>query len=246
VACLRAAQGDTASEEQAGRLLELAHDHLERGRVRLVLVGGLPGTGKSTLAAGISDIREWTLLRSDEVRKDRAGVAHAERVDEPYREGLYSTEQTAGTYAALLARARTALERGESVVLDASWSDARWRSAARAVAEGTGTDLVELRCTTGPHIAQARIAARRRTGGNASDATPAIAAAMAATADPWTTAIPVDTTAEPPETLAVVLRALGEPQGGENRTTVVAGPPALGSVRGVADNRDNRGRGEST
>jgi len=227
VACLRAAQGHTASEEQARQLLELAHDHLERGRVRLVLVGGLPGTGKSTLAAGISDIREWTLLRSDEVRKDRAGIAHAERVDEPYREGLYSADQTEATYGELLARAHTALKHGESVVLDASWSDARWRSAARAVADETGSDLTELRCTTSPHVAQARIAARLRTGGEASDATPAIATAMAATADPWPTAIPVDTTAGSSETLAEVLHAL-DAQQRESPTTAVAGTSGPG------------------
>lgn len=234
VACLRVAQGDADSEGNARRLLELAHDHLERGRVRLVLVGGLPGTGKSTLASGISDAREWTLLRSDEVRKDRAGIAHAERVDEPYGEGLYSADQTEATYRELLARAHTALENGESVVLDASWSDARWRSAARAVADETGSDLTELRCTTSPDVAYARIAARLGLGADASDATPAVATAMAVTVDPWPAAMPVDTTSGPTETLAGVLHALDAWQQRESRTTAATGTsgPGAGGRRG--------------
>lgn len=205
VACLRAAQGETASEDRARELLDLARGHLEDGRVRLVLVGGLPGTGKSTLAAGLSDALGWSVLRSDEVRKDRAGLAHTEHVDTGYREGLYSVEQTDGTYQELLARARTALTRGESVVLDASWSDARRRAAARALAEGTASDLIELRCVALPQVAAERIAARRRTGGDPSDADAGIAAAMAAAADPWPTAVPVDTTTAPAETLAAAL-----------------------------------------
>jgi AAA domain len=44
--------------------------HLERGRVRLALVGGLPGTGKTTLAGALADATGWSLLCSDEVRRD--------------------------------------------------------------------------------------------------------------------------------------------------------------------------------
>ena len=79
VACLRHGQGDADAAAAATSLLELALRHLERGRVVIVLVGGLPGTGKSTLAAGIADAKGWSVLRSDEVRKDVAGLGHAER-----------------------------------------------------------------------------------------------------------------------------------------------------------------------
>ncbi|HWS47034.1 MAG TPA: gluconate kinase, partial [Acidimicrobiia bacterium] len=41
--------GLRARAEEAAQLLALTLDHLERGRVRLVLVGGPPATGKSTL-----------------------------------------------------------------------------------------------------------------------------------------------------------------------------------------------------
>jgi uncharacterized protein len=52
VACLRNEQGDVSAAGEAGALLSLARDHLERGQVRMVLVGGLPGTGKTPLRPG--------------------------------------------------------------------------------------------------------------------------------------------------------------------------------------------------
>ncbi len=64
VACLRGAQGDQAAVGEASRLLGIARDHLGRGQVVLVLVGGLPGTGKSTLAATSLDV---TLTRAERV-----------------------------------------------------------------------------------------------------------------------------------------------------------------------------------
>ncbi|HVW41108.1 MAG TPA: gluconate kinase, partial [Amycolatopsis sp.] len=55
VACLRHDQGDESAAPLARTCAELALRHLREGVVRLVLVGGLPASGKSTLAGGIAD-----------------------------------------------------------------------------------------------------------------------------------------------------------------------------------------------
>ena len=47
-------------------------------RVQLVVVGGLPGTGKTTLAAAVGDELGWPVLRSDEIRKALAGLGPLE------------------------------------------------------------------------------------------------------------------------------------------------------------------------
>jgi uncharacterized protein len=208
VACLRHAQGDVAAAAEANRFLSQANRHLQQGRVVLTLVGGLPGTGKSTLATGISDALDWTLLRSDEVRKDLAGIPHDAQVHERFREGLYRPEVTAATYQELLTRSRTALELGESVVLDATFSDRAWRQAAATLASVTSSDLVELRCELAQTGVAARLGARIPGAAYASDATVEVEATMAASADPWPSAITVHTSGSPAQSLAAALQAL--------------------------------------
>lgn len=197
VAWLRSVQGAPVGPEDPAKLLLAVRDHLEVGQVRLVLVGGLPGTGKTTLSESLSGELDAVVLRSDEVRKDLAGVSHTQPAPAPYRQGIYNPETTSATYTELLNRARVALSHGTSVVLDASFTDARWRHAARAVAGDTRSELVELRCVAPLDLADHRIENRREDEEDASDATPAIAHAMAAGYDPWPAAAAIDTTAEP-------------------------------------------------
>ena len=209
VAAIRADQGDHDSAPEAGRLLDLALRHLETGRVRLVVVGGLPGTGKSTLAAGIGRAAGATVLRSDRVRKELAGLGPDEPAAAGWRQGAYRPEVTDRTYAELLRRAGIALGLGETVVLDASWTDAGWRARAARLAGDLHADLVELRCDAPADVAAARIAARAAAGGDPSDANAAVAAAMAAEAAPWPSAAVVATGGGPGAALEAALGHAG-------------------------------------
>jgi aminoglycoside phosphotransferase family enzyme/predicted kinase len=207
VACLRHAQGDPAAAGEASALLSLALRHLERGRVRLALVGGLPGTGKTTLASALADATGWSHLRSDEVRRDlgrNAGPA-------AYRAGAYSEQSVTVTYREMLDRARTALALGESVILDASWRREAWWAMAQRVAGETASDLVELVCTAPPEVAAGRLAARQAArDDDLSDATAATLTAMATDFDPWPEAVVVDTSGDPASSLAGALEVLGK------------------------------------
>ena len=201
VTAIRAQQGDASAAPAAVRLLELALEHLEAGRVRLVLVGGLPGTGKSTLAKGLAERLGATLLRSDEVRKEGEQPEAAEATPTALWSGLYSAARTDDVYTTLLARATTALALGETVVLDASWNLEHWRAAARRVASATVADLIELRCEAPRSVAVERIARRHQAGVDPSDATPLVAAAMALETDPWPQATTIDTIGTPEDVL---------------------------------------------
>ena len=133
------------------------------------------------------------MLRSDVVRKALAGLGPLDPAPAAVGEGLYSPEMTRRTYDELLRQAQVALEHGQSVVLDASFTDAAFRSAAAAVATATASDLVELRCDVDPDVAAARVERRRKAGRDASDADKNVAAALRASTDPWPTATVVDT-----------------------------------------------------
>jgi aminoglycoside phosphotransferase family enzyme/predicted kinase len=192
VACVRARQGDVAARRDAWGLLDLALRHLRAAQVRLVLVGGPPGTGKSTVASALAERFGWVVLRSDEVRKDITGVGRAAS-PAAVGAGIYTAFTTSDTYAALLSRAAAALGAGESVVLDATWSDASWRTAARRCGLEASAAVVELCCTLPPEVADARIAERARVGHDVSDADPEVAAALRAGFAPWPAAVEIST-----------------------------------------------------
>jgi hypothetical protein len=193
VSALRHEQGDETARRTAIELLDVARGRLRRGRVMLTVIGGAPGTGKSTVARGLADRNGWVLLRSDVVRKELAGLDPRARTAAAFGTGLYSADRTARVYDEVLARARIALELGESVVVDASWADAAHRAAAVAVATATSSDLLELRCDVDVTIADERLRRRLLLGGDPSDADPVVAAEIRARATPWPTAIVVDT-----------------------------------------------------
>lgn len=157
VACLRAVPGQDDAGAEARRLQGLALFHLRRAQVRLVLVGGLPGSGKSTVAAGIGAARRWPVVRSDELRRQLPAATS----DGELFTGRYSPDATRQVYESMLDAAERSLVSGESVVLDASWTDGRWREAAAELAQRTQSELVTLCCVADDDVATRRIDERR-------------------------------------------------------------------------------------
>jgi hypothetical protein len=209
IACLRAASGDPGAATEAAGLLAQADRHARAAEVHLVIVGGLPGSGKSTLARGVTETLGWDLLRSDEVRKDLAGISRISDARAAPFEGLYTPETTSQVYAELLDRARTALESGDSVVLDASWLAPEQRESARLLARETSSALHELCCVVDLPEARRRIRARAARRADPSDATPDVLDALAAQAEiPWPGARQVDTDQPEPQSLASALAAI--------------------------------------
>jgi uncharacterized protein len=197
---------------EAADLLALAGDDLAAAEVRLVLVGGLPGTGKSTVAEAVGGALGAVVLASDEVRKERAGIPFGTSSAGRYREGIYDPTTTRDTYQALLDRARVGLERATTVVLDASWTDQELRAFARRLGATAGARVSELRCACPAEVADDRLRARRAAGGGVSDADEAVAEAMGLDADPWPEAVVIDTDAPVDVVVGRALRALGVDQ----------------------------------
>ena len=192
VAGLRYGQGSVEAAQDARTLLTMSARHLEAGRVRLVVIGGLPGTGKSTLARQVAEAVDGTWIRSDVVRKRLAGLRPDVSASHPLGEGIYSASATEATYGSMIDSARSDLLLGRNVVLDATFTQPAWRAAARELAERTYTDLAEFRCVAPMSVIEQRLGQRSR-GDGPSDATAEVARYMARSEVPWPTATDIDT-----------------------------------------------------
>jgi aminoglycoside phosphotransferase family enzyme/predicted kinase len=204
VNCLRYRQGDAESAAHAVRHTDIALRHLAAGAIRLALVGGPPGTGKTTVAQGLADATDAVMLSSDHIRAGLRAAGTLAGHSGEFGHGAYRPEARAQVYATMLTEARRQLGEGRSVVLDASWTDPGERERAAALAADLRADLIELLCSAPQSVAVGRILSRT---GSESEATPAIAAAMAAERGPWPGAVVLDTTAALPDTLSRALAA---------------------------------------
>lgn len=135
----------------------------------LVVVCGVPGVGKTSVAEHLVDRLDATLLRTDVVRK--------ELVDEP----AYTDEEGRMVYEELLARAEGVLRTGEPVVLDGTFHEAAYRTAAESTADGAGVDCRFVKVECDPAVAERRIRARED---DESDADVEIQAMFRRTYDP--------------------------------------------------------------
>jgi aminoglycoside phosphotransferase family enzyme/predicted kinase len=188
VACLRADQGDPDSVDLARRYHRLALDHLERARVRVVLIGGGPGVGKTLLSRRLADHYGYVRLATDVLRHDVARIPHGQHAFAEPDSGAYVPEVIDATYNEQAHEVRELLRAGHGVVLDASWSSERHRASLRQIAAEFGIDVVEVECVLDDDIARERIARRLANPNDPSDATPELVALLHDRREPWPSA----------------------------------------------------------
>jgi uncharacterized protein len=204
VACLRHEQGDAGSADTARLLLDLAHSHCRLARPTMVLVGGPPGVGKSTVAAALGGNLGWTVLRSDEVRGEVLGGDKWAGSSE-WLSARFSAAATEATYTEMVERAGRLLGLGESVVLDATWAAPPRRDEAERVSRDSHASFVALLCDAPASIAERRVARRIAAGSDISMATVAVARQIAESFAPWPHAARLNTAAPIAETVSQAL-----------------------------------------
>src|SRR5262249_12863686 len=143
VDCIRVRQGHPDAALDASRHLEIARAHLRAGAVRLVLVGGGPGTGKTTVAHRLAERVGAQVISTDEVRRELQASGEVTGTPGVLDHGLYSAANVAAVYDAVLRRAHLLMAGGQSVILDGTWRDPRQRTNAREVTAATHTAMSE-------------------------------------------------------------------------------------------------------
>jgi len=138
-------------------------------RPLLVVLCGLIGTGKSTLAAALSEATGFQVLRSDELRKGIAGLHRGDHNYEPFGEGIYSSEFFDATYKLLMEEASILLAKGDGVILDASFKKEKYRGNARDVADMSKVPFLLIECRCSDEVIKKRLIKREREGTDISD-----------------------------------------------------------------------------
>ncbi len=167
VAALRAKNARPA--QQANDLLS-AEDYLQRAKdylpplPRLIIMRGLMGSGKTTIAGMVARVLEGVRLRSDVIRHDSFGDS-TENTE--YGSQNYSEKARDHIYEEMLLQSETLLATGKNVVLDATFISAAWIERAIETAHLLRAQPLVIDCVCPPTLAKKRIADRK---GDASEA----------------------------------------------------------------------------
>lgn len=148
--------------------LDAALAYLRPVRPVVVAVGGLPGTGKSTLARAIAPqlgrAPGALVLRSDEIRKRQHGVPPEQRLPAE----AYTEAASMAVFTTLAEDAGRAAAGGQCVIADATFLDPAHRQAIENAARQAGVPFIGLWLQAPMPELERRVIAR---SGDASDAT---------------------------------------------------------------------------
>lgn len=135
-------------EDVALILSDLGQLSPRRPRPALVVLGGLPGSGKSTVCHALGARVPIAVLQSDRVRK-----LFAPRPE-------YTAEESTRVFTAIHAAAAWLLSRGRSVVVDSTALARAHRAPFTAIARATGARLIRVWVFAPDRVVRARLAAR--------------------------------------------------------------------------------------
>ena len=156
--------------ETARAYFRLSHSYTPRlPQPAIILVSGVTGMGKSTLAAELARRRSMVHISSDVTRKNLVGIEPAVHRCEPFMEGIYSPSFSDRTYAAMLEKAREHLQAGDSVILDGTFRRAKERRDVLDLAKDLNAEAWIVQCSLDEEEAHRRLERRIKTGGSVSD-----------------------------------------------------------------------------
>jgi len=140
-------------------MLEITYADLGN-QALVVVIFGLMGTGKTTLARALGEALGLVVIHSDQVRKTLAGMAPTARAPLEFGQGIYAVDFSERTYAEMRRLAAAHLAAGQGVILDASFKRAQERDLVRELAREHGARVVFVYCECPPQVARERLGIR--------------------------------------------------------------------------------------
>ncbi|MGL5925808.1 AAA family ATPase [Chroococcidiopsis sp.] len=167
------------SAKTAANYYRQAWEYTKPRQGKLILMSGLSGAGKSTVAKQLARQLGAIHVRSDAVRKHLAGIALEQRGGDE----IYTAEWHQKTYQRLLDLGVLLADEGFTVILDAKYDRTALRQEAIAQAESRQIPLQIFHCTAPVEVLRQRL--QQRTG-DIADATVDLLESQQATAEPFT------------------------------------------------------------
>jgi aminoglycoside phosphotransferase family enzyme/predicted kinase len=154
---------------RAGNFFDLARRYTSRLRKPTVIaVGGLSGTGKTSIARAIASELGLRVISADAIRRSLFGEA---KRPAPYGEGAYTAEAGRLTYQKMIERGRETLAADCGVILDATFLRDEDRTTAELMATDAGAEWRFIECRLAPELVHKRIEERAARKEGLSDAT---------------------------------------------------------------------------
>lgn len=115
----------------------------------LVVITGLPGSGKTTIAEALSKEIDAIVLSTDKIRKSM------------FKNPVYNEEDKRIIYNELFAQGKALLRAGRNVILDGTFYTRALRNRAKEIAEETSENVFFIYCETPESLLKERITKRK-------------------------------------------------------------------------------------
>jgi aminoglycoside phosphotransferase family enzyme/predicted kinase len=127
--------------------LDLAYQYALKTAFPVIWVTcGMIATGKSTVAEKLASLFSIPCIRSDEIRKSLFADLPEKSANTEFEKGMYTPEATSLVYGKMLVKAQAVLEKGKSVILDATCSRQKERQDILQLATDTGANIIFVEC----------------------------------------------------------------------------------------------------
>jgi len=138
-------------------------------RPTLIVIFGLIGTGKSTLAKLLSRELRCEVISSDRIRKEMLGIAPTERKYEEFHSGVYSKNITERVYKEIARQGIQSVQSGKAMILDASFSKTKYRKLVINKAKSLDTPIFFIQAKAAEKAIRERLIKREEIGKAVSD-----------------------------------------------------------------------------